>query len=458
MHGHVDLAEFLEDIALVLGCYYLAVGALNAIAAAWLWRSGKTATYFRIGPLPVSNAGLWAGLAGLCFALAPLAMTGNPAWMRFVSLPQGVKDLLDHVMTPTWYMLGTAATLLVVFVARRFFVKPAVAWTGLNLALLFLGFSLTDPNFAAIVAKPDNVPIVGMLLLLGYFTWLGAAQAVKNDERAARGEPPLEALARDKVLVWPDLVYVELICMVLLTALLIVWAIGLKAPLEAPANAVRTPNPSKAPWYFLGLQEMLVYYDAWMAGVALPLLIIFGLMAIPYLDRNPQGRGYYSIRPRMFAYLTFQFGFLVLWITLITMGTFFRGPNWNFFGLYETWDARQVVRALNVDLSQLFWVNLWGVARPTAPEDAGGGTRLLYILWREAPGLLLLAAYFIAVPAAVVKSSRRARALVRDLGWLRFLVMSNLLLIMALLPAKMLARWTLDLKYFVAIPEYFLNF
>jgi Cytochrome b(C-terminal)/b6/petD len=458
MHGHVDLTEFLQDIALVLGCYYVAVGAMNAVAAVWLWRSGKTVTYFRMGPLPVTNAWLWAGVAGLFFALALLAMTGSPSWMRLVSLPHGVKEFLDRVMNPTWYMLGIAGALIVVFAARRFFVKPSVAWTGLNLALLFLGLSLTDPNFAAIVAKPDNVPIVGMVFLLGYFTWLGAAQAVKNDERTARGEPTLEALESEKVLVWPDLVYIELICMVLLTALLIVWAIGLKAPLEAPANAVKTPNPSKAPWYFLGLQEMLVYYDAWMAGVVLPLLIIFGLMAIPYLDRNPQGNGYYSIRQRKFAYLTFQFGFLVLWVTLITMGTFFRGPNWNFFGLYETWDTRQVVKALNVDLSQLFWVKLWGVARPAAPEEAGGGTRLLYILWRESPGLLLLAAYFIAIPAAVVKTSRWVRELVRKMGLLRFLVMSNLLLMMALLPVKMLARWTLDLKYFVAIPEYFLNF
>ncbi len=78
--------------------------------------------------------------------------------------------------------------------------------------------------------------------------------------------------------------------MVLLTVVLVVWSIGLKAPLEEPANSAMAPNPSKAPWYFLGLQEMLVYFDPWMAGVVLPGLIIVGLMAIPYIDTNPQGQ------------------------------------------------------------------------------------------------------------------------------------------------------------------------
>ena len=154
---------------------------------------------------------------------------------------------------------------------------------------------MTDPNFAAIVTKPDNVPIVGLVFLLGFFTWLATYQAVQNDDRIEQGVPPLEKLDDEKVLVWPDLVYTELICMIALTAFLIVWAIALQAPLEEPASSVKTPNPSKAPWYFLGLQEMLVYYDPWMAGVVLPSLIVVGLMAIPYIDFNKQGNGYYTI-------------------------------------------------------------------------------------------------------------------------------------------------------------------
>ena len=209
------------------------------------------------------------------------------------------------------------------FLFRRFFVQPIVAWTLLNLSLLVMGMSMTDPNFAAIVTKPDNVPIVAMVFLLGFFTGWRPTKRCKTTS-AQQGQVPLEKLDNEKVLVWPDLVYTELICMVALTALLLVWAIVLKAPLEEPASSVKTPNPSKAPWYFLGLQEMLVYFDPWKAGVVLPSLVIFGLMAIPYMDFNKAGNGYYTIEERKFSYLVFQFGFLELWVTLIMLGTFLR--------------------------------------------------------------------------------------------------------------------------------------
>ena len=166
---------------------------------------------------------------------------------------------------------------------------------------------------------------------------------MKNDDRIRQGLPPLEKLDDEKVLVWPDLVYTELICMIAITTLLLVWAIMLKAPLEAPSNPFKTPNPSKAPWYFLGLQEMLVYFDPWYAGVVLPSLVIFGLMAIPFLDFNKSGNGYYTIEQRKFSYIVFQLGFLELWVTLIILGTFLRGPNWNFFSPLEKWSSVALV-------------------------------------------------------------------------------------------------------------------
>ena len=129
------------------------------------------------------------------------------------------------------------------------------------------------------------------------------------------GEPTFEATrVRGPVFTWPDLVFSEFICMVLLTVGLVLWSILLKAPLEEPANTSVAPNPSKAPWYFLGLQEMLVYFDPWMAGVVLPGLIIVGLMAIPYIDTNPKGNGYYTLKERKTAIWLFMFGFLILWV------------------------------------------------------------------------------------------------------------------------------------------------
>jgi hypothetical protein len=138
------------------------------------------------------------------------------------------------------------------------------------------------------------------------------------------------------------------------------------------------------------------------------------------------------------------------------MGTFLRGPNWNFFGPYEVWDAHKVEALNNVDLSEYFWIQWLGVARPRAPDGAGQATKIGYILLREAPGIFALLFYLIAVPPILAATVLR-RFYVR-MGFVRFMVLSNLLLFMALLPIKMLFRWTANLKYFIAIPEYFLNF
>jgi len=304
--------------------------------------------------------------------------------------------------------------------------------------------------------KPDNVPIVGLVFLLGFFTWLGASKAVENDDRLRQGLPPSEKLDNEKVLVWPDLVYTELICMVALTVLLLVWAIALKAPLEEPASSVKTPNPSKAPWYFLGLQEMLVYYDPWMAGVLLPSLVIVGLMAIPFIDFNKKGNGYYTIAERKFSYLLFQFGFLEMWVTLIILGTFFRGPNWNIFGPFEYWDPHKVLALNNVNLSEYFWISWLNQIPPKAPAGSNNFWEFLWILKRESPGILLLAVYFFALPPLLATTVFRKFFV--HMGFIRYMLMANLLLFMAALPLKMVLRWTLNLKYIVSIPEYFLNF
>ena len=169
----------------------------------------------------------------------------------------------------------------------------------LIVGLLAFALSMLDPNFYYIAAKPDNVPIVAMIFLLGFFTWLALRKAYLNDRQLASGGIPWEKTESDeKLFTWPDLVYTELLCMILLTIVMIVWSIGLRAPLEEAANPTSSPNPAKAPWYFLGLQEMLVYFDPWLAGVVLPTLIIVGLMAIPYIDTNPKGKGYFSFRER----------------------------------------------------------------------------------------------------------------------------------------------------------------
>src|SRR5438105_2246294 len=138
-----------------------------------------------------------------------------------------------------------------------------------------------------IAATPDNIPIVALLPLVIFYSWLAWKQARDNDELIAKLEKD-PALAKThhrktfpfrpgwakEVHVWPFLLRVEFLAAIIVSIILIVWSIALKAPLEEPSNPTLTMNPSKAPWYFLGLQEMLVYFDPWIAGVIMPGLII----------------------------------------------------------------------------------------------------------------------------------------------------------------------------------------
>ena len=312
-------------------------------------------------------------------------------------------------------------------------------------ALGFFGLSLLDPDFRQIVAKPDNVPIVMMVFLVGFFVWFAMSKATENDSRIAAGQPTFESTeVEDRIFTWPDLVFSEFICMVLLTVGMVIWSIVLKAPLEEPANPALAPNPSKAQWYFLGLQEMLVYFDPWLAGVVLPGLIILGLMAIPYIDTNPKGNGYYTFRERKWEIGIFLFGWLILWSQMIVIGTFLRGPNWNFFGPYEYWDITKVEPLVNVDLSEYFWIKMLGTGLPDN--------------WfiRELPGILLIGAYFFWLPVWLARR-KRIRPFYEKMGAPRYYVGMSLLLVMLLMPIKMYCRWLFNLKYFIHIQEFFFN-
>jgi hypothetical protein len=448
---HASGADFLATISTGLGFYYLLLCGMNWLTALLLWHRGQVRPYFSVFGLPITNLLTWLFVGGIFLFLSPLSFIGEPP-----ELLSSFKGLINSLSGPVTLALGSLAGLAIFYFFRRFWTLPAIAWSVFNLSLLAMGMAMTDPNFMAIVGKPDNVPIVGLVFLLGFFTWLATYKAVINDDRMAQGLPPLEKEDNEKVLVWPDLVYTEMICMVALTAFLLIWAIALQAPLEEPASSVKTPNPSKAPWYFLGLQEMLVYYDPWMAGVVLPSVVIFGLMAIPFLDFNRRGNGYYTIVERRFSYIVFQLGFLELWVVLIILGTFLRGPNWNFFGPFEAWDAHKVLAQNNVDLSQYFWNSWLNTGLPRAAMGSSKWVEAGYILWREAPGIILVLGYFILLPPLLATTLFR-KFFVR-MGFVRYMLMANLLLLMIALPLKMVLRWTFNLKYLIHIDEYFLNF
>jgi hypothetical protein len=370
-----------------------------------------------------------------------------------------VKDVVNFLTNPPIFITLVALVFFLV-IGRRGFWRPKVGLVVGVVAAAFVALSTFDSNFRLIVGKPDNIPIVAMLFLVGFFFFLSMSQAYSNDERIARGELPIEATPKEaeKTWVWPDLVYTELLCMVIGMIILVIWGVVFKAPIEEPANPSRTPNPSKAPWYFLGLQEMLVYFDPWLAGVVLPSLIIVGLMAIPYLDTNPKGNGYFTFRERRVEITLFLFGFVILWVLLVMLGTFLRGPNWNFFGPYEYWDLHKLLALNNVNLSEYFWVKM-------LHANISG----LNMFVRELPGILLVLFYVGVLPGLLAHSRREVklpggakvnlglRKYYEKMGPWRYSVFVILVLAMFSLPIKMVLRWLFNLKYIIAMPEIFFN-
>jgi len=439
-----------------LGWLYLLLSFLNL---GWTVRSYQRDGVFHrfMGLDHLPRASVWAGYTAILFLLAVTQITYNSDASAFIiRLPLPFKDFVNLIIAnPVSYFVLSIAVFFAMIWFRRWWVQPTVAWILFNLSVLFLAFSMTDYDFRQIVGKPDNVPIVGMLYLVGFFTWLYFSKANENDRRIAEGLPVSEKELKDQVLVWPDLVYTEMICMILVTAFLIVWGVALPAPLEEPASAVKTPNPSKAPWYFLGLQEMLVYFDPWMAGVVLPSIILVGLMAIPFIDFNKDGNGYYTFNQRKFAVITFMFGFLPLWVAMIVLGTFIRGPNWNMFGLYEYWDVHKLEVLNNVNLSDYFWWDVLKKPLPRPDSTSSLATQVFVILKREWLGLLAVAVYLFALPPLMAMTIFK-KFFIR-MGFIRYMILANLVLFMAALPLKMVLRWLFTLKYIVAIPEWFFN-
>ena len=128
----------------------------------------------------------------------------------------------------------------------------------------------------------------------------------------------------DRVNVWPHLLIEEFVAMFILLAGLTLFSTFINAPLRELANPNLTPNPSKAPWYFLGLQELLRYFHPMVAGITIPTFILVGLAAVPYVDRNPSNKpGDRKIAITLMTIL-FMFG-----AVLTIIGSFFRGPGYN---------------------------------------------------------------------------------------------------------------------------------
>jgi hypothetical protein len=246
---------------------------------------------------------------------------------------------------------------------------------------------------------------------------LNMKPGAETTPRIDAGPESLPGMKGDQVAVFPYLVFKEFISAVVISVGLMIWSLAINAPLLPEANPGRTENPAKAPWYFVGLQELLVYFDPWIAGVAMPTLIIVGLMAIPYIDTSRNGTGQYTFSVRRLAISHFLFGF-GLWWALIVIGQFLRGPNWQFYWPWQDW-------ALPQSAEEHLWSFPWWV------------------------GLPLLLAYFglgLWVP------TRRWPWLYSGLGRARYVTAMLLALIMYAVPVKIFLRLALRVRYVLITP------
>ena len=294
--------------------------------------------------------------------------------------------------------------------------------------------------------KPDNIPIVLMTGLIAYYLWYGYREAVRHDRLIVQLEAD-PALAKthhrkpypfhpawDKVVhTWPYLLRVEFLAALIVTVVLILWAVFLDAPLESPANPTLTMNPAKAPWYFLGLQELLVYFDPWIAGVILPHIILVGLMAIPYIDVNPLGNGYYTWRQRKLAHVTYQFGFQILWVFLSILGTFLRGPGWMLFWPGMTWDAHRQVHEVNRHLHEVV-----GITDPVMIGVFGGIATLGFI--------------GVASLATDIALRKFKPTMFLKQNFVQYFLTINLIVLMAAVPLKIVLKLVFNIKYVWVTP------
>lgn len=270
--------------------------------------------------------------------------------------------------------------------------------------------------------KPEETKDKGRYRALSFIK--GPTLAKEKDAEVSENELPT----------WPYLVRKEFLAAIICTIILIVWSILLDAPLEELSDPTMTPNPAKAPWYFLGLQEMLVYFDPWIAGVVFPTLIIIGLMAIPYIDFNPKGNGYYTLKERKFAMLTFCFGFHILWILLIIVGVFMRGPGWLWFWPWQEWDLHRIAAETNYDLTSFVGIN--------------SKSLLGFIIG----GAVVIGYFFMGMNIPYLFMKTRKSALLEKLGILKYSIVAFLFLSMLALPIKVFLRLVFHVKYIWVTP------
>jgi len=219
-----------------------------------------------------------------------------------------------------------------------------------------------------------------------------------------------------------DSVGIELIAGLIFAFIIMVWSLFMDAPLNELANPSDTPIDEKAPWYFIGLQELLIYFDPWLAGVVLPTILLVGLIVIPFIDPNKEtGIGQFTLRKRKLAVPLFCFGF-AMWYGLIIIGQFFRGPGRVF---YWPWEDKSALKDMPV--TELVDFNV-----------AGGFAFFI-----------LFYGIGVIVPQIIFKN------FYKTMGAIRYYIFMFLFMTMVLIPVKIFLRYVFDVRYILSLPEIF---
>ena len=341
--------------------------------------------------------------------------------------------IVDFLASPPW-LFGLA---LLLFLAAHGAKLPWTLSGGLAILVAtaaLLAAGLRDDTFRRLLFHPERFPVAVLLLATAALLWLEMHRC-RGVEGAAKpgggesGDEPARWSTRD------------LVAATLLGLALITCAHLRPAPLGDLADPSQQPLSAKAPWFLVGLQELSLYFDPWVAYGALPILFLAGLLGLPFLET--------PTAPSRHGRALFLFGWLFLWLLPMAVGAFLRGPEWRFFGPFEPWSTSGPAIPEAVTLAQAVWTRGFHLLEPER-------------WWlRELPGLLLLAAYFVLLPILLTrfKLTRSLLAGYRDsLGGWRFYCAAAWVLAVAAVPLKMYGRWLWGIGYWVHLPELSFSF
>ena len=338
---------------------------------------------------------------------------------------EAFKALVDHLASPPWLFTLALALFLACRGSRRLW-TPAAGAALLVAALALAGLGLSDEGLRHRILHPERLPVAVLCVASLALLWLEMRRAHRHGGAAVAGGPPADG---------PSFSTADAVAATAVGLALVACALVFPPRLGQMADPSTRPDFVKAPWFFVGLQELGHYVHPWVAYGAVPVLLLSGLLGLPWLAGGAAG----TARGRAL----FLLGWLFVWLGPMVVGALLRGPGWRAFGPFEPWEtgpAEPPPRAL----SEIFWSRWLGTVEPAS-------------WWlRELPGALLLGGYFVLLPLALTrwKATRGVFAgTLEALGPWRFYTAALWVLSLLLLPLKMYGRWLLDVGSWIHVPE-----